>query len=74
MGMMKQCLAYAEEKLSLAVKNQGNFKTLELCFSYYREQSFWHAIEDGFGDDFAQHAEETFAKLFDAQFNTTFSV
>lgn len=74
MGMMKQCLGYAEEKLHAAVKNQANFKTLELCFCYYREESFWHAIDDGFGEDFAQDAEETFAKLFDNQFNTTFSV
>ena len=72
MGMVKQAMEYADDKLQQAIRNQHNFKTLELCFDYYRKCTFWDCFDDGYDEQFASGAELFFAEYFDQHFGTNF--
>lgn len=72
MGMVKQAIEYAHDKLQQAIKNRHNFKNLELCFCYYREATFWDSLDDGYDDGFADGASNFFADMFDNHFKTNF--
>ena len=72
MGMVKQAMEYANDKLQQAIKNQHNFKSIELCFCYYREATFWDLLDNGWDEYFADGVESLFAEYFDRHFGTNF--
>lgn len=72
MGLGEIMSQYAEKKLQQAIENQHNFKTIELCFDYYRESAFWDLLDNGWDEYFADGVESLFAEYFDHHFNTKF--
>lgn len=74
MGLGEIMSQYADKKLQQAIENQHNFKSLELCFDYYRESAFWDSLDNGWDEYFADNVESLFAEYFDQHFKTSFSV